>query len=217
MSEQTDQPVCGAKKKQGEGHCTQPAGWGTQNAPRPAADGRPAFPGVGRCKLHGGATPIKHGRFSSIQRERLKDLIAEFAGDPEPLNLLPELALLRAIVVDLVERWDEIYGPDGALLAWHASFLRDGLGSDKPRQLPDFASISGVVGQIGGMVDRIQRHKASGVVTLATMKRVMEQLGQEIVAATKDAELNETQAAELLNAVERRWGSIRLDAPDAGA
>jgi|GEM_PF-3592948 len=34
--------ICGAKKKQGEGVCQQPAGWGTDH------------PGEGRCKLHGG-------------------------------------------------------------------------------------------------------------------------------------------------------------------
>lgn len=36
---------CGGKKKQGEGTCTQPAGWGTPH------------PGTGRCKLHGGCAP----------------------------------------------------------------------------------------------------------------------------------------------------------------
>src|ERR1017187_1097967 len=34
---------CGAKKRQGEGTCTQPAGWGTPNS-------------TGACKLHGGKT-----------------------------------------------------------------------------------------------------------------------------------------------------------------
>jgi len=36
---------CGAKKRQGEGDCTRPAGWGTDH------------PGFGRCKLHGGCAP----------------------------------------------------------------------------------------------------------------------------------------------------------------
>jgi hypothetical protein len=40
-----DGPRCGARKKQGEGTCTQTAGWGTDH------------PGVGACKLHGGKTP----------------------------------------------------------------------------------------------------------------------------------------------------------------
>jgi hypothetical protein len=40
-----DRPRCGARKRQGGGTCTQAAGWGTDH------------PGVGACKLHGGAMP----------------------------------------------------------------------------------------------------------------------------------------------------------------
>jgi hypothetical protein len=40
-----DKRHCGANKRQGEGTCARPAGWGTDHA------------GVGRCKLHGGSTP----------------------------------------------------------------------------------------------------------------------------------------------------------------
>lgn len=36
---------CGAKKRQGEGTCTQTAGWGTNHV------------GFGPCKLHGGSSP----------------------------------------------------------------------------------------------------------------------------------------------------------------
>lgn len=54
---------CGAKKRQGEGTCRLPAGWGTDHV------------GRGRCKLHGGCTPrhskrgadhpdFKHGLYS---------------------------------------------------------------------------------------------------------------------------------------------------------
>jgi len=53
---------CGARKRQpthpGE-TCRRPAGWGTWH------------PGVGRCKLHGGARGYKHGRFSTVAREHL--------------------------------------------------------------------------------------------------------------------------------------------------
>lgn len=45
-------PKCGARKRQGEGNCTRPAGWGTDH------------PGTGRCKLHGGATVSHRGAAS---------------------------------------------------------------------------------------------------------------------------------------------------------
>lgn len=37
--------VCGARKRQGEGRCQRPAGWGTDHV------------GFGTCKLHGGRMP----------------------------------------------------------------------------------------------------------------------------------------------------------------
>lgn len=99
---------CGAKTKAGK-PCTQPSGWGTSH------------PGTGRCKLHGGnaGRPVTHGRYSAVQRPRIKALLAEFEKDEDPLNLVPELHLLRSLILDFVERYDE---QTEALIAWHASF-----------------------------------------------------------------------------------------------
>lgn len=44
MSVNGDRPLCGAKKRQGEGNCQKPAGWGTTHQ------------GTGACRLHGGNT-----------------------------------------------------------------------------------------------------------------------------------------------------------------
>lgn len=44
-TDQHDKKYCGGNRRQGEGTCTRPAGWGTPHV------------GVGRCKLHGGSTP----------------------------------------------------------------------------------------------------------------------------------------------------------------
>lgn len=48
-----DRPKCGAKKRQTEGLCERPAGWGTPH------------PGFGNCKLHGGST-----RTQTVSAER---------------------------------------------------------------------------------------------------------------------------------------------------
>lgn len=101
---------CGANTKQATAKyrtCHRPAGWGTEH------------PGEGKCKLHGGATPIKHGRYSSIQHPRIRELIAKHEADPDPLNVLPELGLARAFLEDFIER----YQPwRDAFLAWHRSY-----------------------------------------------------------------------------------------------
>lgn len=46
----TKKPLCGARRRQGDGTCNRPAGWGTGHV------------GIGACKLHGGTTPngIRH-------------------------------------------------------------------------------------------------------------------------------------------------------------
>jgi hypothetical protein len=108
--------VCGAQKRQGVGECARPAGWGTDHV------------GQGRCKLHGGSNPLKHGRYSTIQRPRIRALIEEHEADPNPLNTLPELAAARALFQDWVDRYEE---HTDALLAWHASWrLRNAISPD---------------------------------------------------------------------------------------
>mgnify|MGYP000890590468 CR=1 FL=1 len=190
---------CGAKLKSGKGLCSKGAGWRTNH------------PGQGKCYFHGGATPIKSGMYSGIQRPELREKIDKFAKQEDPYNLEPELALLRAIVEDLVERWDKIYGPDGALLAWHESFNTDNP-TPKPRQMPDFSSVSMVVDRIGKLVERIQRFKKEGAISLMTLNSVVEQMGAELVGAIQELHLDADTSAGLLATVERRWQSIKLDA-----
>ena len=99
--------LCGARTKRGTGTCKQAAGARTDH------------PGQGKCWLHGGATPIKHGRYSLIQRPRLQELIARFGADANPLDTLPEIALTRGLLVDYIERYDAY---TDALIAWHESW-----------------------------------------------------------------------------------------------
>lgn len=83
---------CGAKTRSG-GFCKQRAGWGTDH------------PGLGRCKLHGGKSPIKHGRYSLVHRAALAEKAARFLSDPAPGDLTSEIALLRALLEDYLERF----------------------------------------------------------------------------------------------------------------
>lgn len=98
-------PRCGAKTRSGS-PCRQIAGYKTDHV------------GQGRCNLHGGMTPVKHGRYSSITRTRIRDLIELHYNDPDPLDTFPELASARALFQDFIERYDE---NTAALIAWHRS------------------------------------------------------------------------------------------------
>ncbi len=71
--------LCGARKTNGKGDCTRPAGWGTDH------------PGIGRCKWHGGCTP-NHKK--AVQRE-LATRAVETYGLPREIE--PHEALLEEI------------------------------------------------------------------------------------------------------------------------
>jgi len=100
-------PVCGAQHTKRAGTCKKPAGWGTSH------------PGEGRCKLHGGTTQKVSTRYQMTNASpSLRAAIDAQRADPDPLNLMPDLLLARALLSDGIERHSEV---TEALIAWHAS------------------------------------------------------------------------------------------------
>ncbi len=73
-------PTCGARTRQGDhSPCARPAGWGTDH------------PGVGACKLHGGAT------FSARVAARKTMAANELAALGQEVDVDPESALLALV------------------------------------------------------------------------------------------------------------------------
>ena len=207
-------PICGAKTKAGT-PCRFVAGYKTPHL------------GQGRCSLHGGLTPIRHGRYSTINRPRLRELIAEHAGDANPLDILPEIAALRALFQDYVERYDVHVE---ALLAWHMSFqltrrrlpaellaaftnvvddweeaLRSAVdpterqtqeitqarkflavlaGPDadiaRPRSILDLADARSILGEIGRMVERVEKIRSANAISRPELNRIMQELWRSV-------------------------------------
>lgn len=159
--------------------------------------------------MHGGnaGRPITHGRYSKIHRPRIKELLAQHEADPDPLNLLPELALLRSLIEDYVERYDEM---TDALLAWHESW---GTASEnpKPRQVIDILSVGKFIADIGKLTGQIQEERKKGLFGLDTLNRVVEQLGAELVFALIETVEDESLRSSILACVQGRWLSIRMD------
>lgn len=70
-----DAPRCGARKRQGEGTCTQVAGWGTDHV------------GEGRCKLHGGSTrSVAAGARLRLVENEARELFGKVAPTPIPID-----------------------------------------------------------------------------------------------------------------------------------
>jgi len=90
--------TCGAKSKSTGAACKLPAGYGTSHL------------GTGRCKFHGGKTPsgpdsvhFKHGRYAEAFKNQFAQHYAAALTDEQPLDLLPELAMQRAMLTRYVE------------------------------------------------------------------------------------------------------------------
>lgn len=86
-------PICGARRRNGELCQRSPM----QN---------------GRCYLHGGATPsgeqsanFKHGRYSEYFQGRLASKLAQQEAEKgDPLDLVPELQVQRAMLAEYIEQ-----------------------------------------------------------------------------------------------------------------
>lgn len=176
---------CNAWIEKRQKHCNAPAGQGTDH------------PGQGRCKFHGGSTAIITGRYSGISRPSLSDLVAEQElSDPDPMDLLPELQLLRALLVDFVNRYSEF---KDALIAWHESYAV----SQKPLHIMDISDASNMITKIAQIVKTIKDMQPPQAVPLETFNRVLETMGRTLAKHVQDP--------DTLSQIELEWGGIKID------
>lgn len=187
MSLPTKQPgkYCNGIKSDGTGYCQNQAGKGTDHV------------GQGRCKFHGGATPIKSGRYSKVKRERLRSLIAEYEADPEPLNVHPELAAARALFVDFIERYDEWRE---ALLAWHFSYVDKD--NPKPHQVLDVADAYRLLASIAKIAQNEKKLQLDGAISRKQLLRILTEMRRTVEGEVTDP-------AQLERILEG-WNAIRL-------
>ncbi len=133
-----DRALCGAKKKQGEGTCTQVAGWGTSSS-------------TGPCKLHGGSTR-NHKKAAEVAIAKQAVERYGLAVDIDPAVAMMRLVAksygsvlyLEARVAELDAPWLE----DKPHVAWqmlmverkhHAEVCRDALRAGVERRAIELA------------------------------------------------------------------------------
>jgi hypothetical protein len=98
-----DDSYCGARKRNGNGTCTQAAGWGTDH------------PGIGCCKLHGGSTPKQIVGAERVRAERevravLAELDVQDVADPISglLRLAGQVLAWQEATAALVNELDSV-------------------------------------------------------------------------------------------------------------
>lgn len=185
----TDLPAkyCGAKKRQGEGYCRRPAGAGTDHK------------GQGRCKLHGGVVgkQLKHGRYSTVLNDDLRELVERMESDPTPLDVTPELALARGILHGWVDKYRDLMD---ALLAWNEEeATRE---NPRPARLPDLRDLYPLLDGISKAVKRIQDARAADAISRKDFLRVLTEMGNVVNQHVDDPEVRER--------IKHDWARMKL-------
>lgn len=126
-------------------YCRQRAGFGTSH------------PGVGRCKVHGGVQEndkrVRTGRYRYASTTKIQQLMQQHADDPDPLNVLEDLAVLRAALELLIDKT-----PENGTLDDRIKF------TDATR---------GAVDAISQLTHRIEKLKLAGAVSLDQVRRFL--------------------------------------------
>jgi hypothetical protein len=137
---------CRAWNAKRQKYCKQRAGQKTDHV------------GAGRCNMHGGNNKVIHGQFRryEVAPIRVRELMEEHADAANPLDLLPELALARALLQDFVERTAEDEHPGGV------------------------AEAIKLIARIAGIVDGIERAKAHSALSIKELDLLMLNMGRVV-------------------------------------
>lgn len=174
-----------------QGKCGRPRrGDGKGQLCRNRAGKRTAHLGKGPCYLHGGIPKdkvdrrIKHGRYSTISDVRLQQILEELEDDPNPLDVIPEIQLARALLIDWTERFGEI---KAAILAWNAS---TGNG-ERPAQVPDLTQLQPLLEAVSRIIYRYEKAQSDKYIPRGQLYRLMMAMGRVIDARVADPAVRE--------------------------
>lgn len=183
-----------AKARPIAGRCNYPTEGGRKFC-RLSAGKATTHPGSGYCKKHDthGYDPIH--RYRNIKqksiRQGLRDLVSR---ERNVFDLIPEILILRAMLIDFIERHFEF---KEALIAW----FKDG--KMKPKGPLDITDASHLVEAISRLIERHHRIEREGSISMETFNIAMEKVGIVVAHHVRDG--------KILNAIEADWEEISLD------
>lgn len=162
-----DSRFCGGPKRQGEGTCTRPAGWGTPH------------PGLGRCKLHGGSTKshVEAARQEMARRELVQVWNVDAAPIMDPAGEMRRLAGQMRHAVDVLGSRLNGDGEPCDVCG------RGDVDLDSPpavawmRQQRELRQVLEAMERLGLMDRQVRVSESQGQILAAVIRSVLDQLG----------------------------------------
>jgi hypothetical protein len=153
-------------------------------------------PGSGYCATHEKSEaydPIH--RYRHIQQKDIrKQLMFLESKERNIFDMIPEIQLLRAMLVDYVERH---YIFKEALMKWYKD------GKMKPKGPFDIIDAAHLIESVSRLIERHHRIERAGSIDLSTFHRACEQMGIIVAKHVRDG--------KVLAAIEDDWARVSLD------
>lgn len=156
--------LCNARVKGGE-YCIEPSGVGTKT------------PGVGRCYRHAGSRTRRALRWDDVEDLSVRDALDKFAADEDALDTVDDILLLRALIMKMVNENDALVD---AMLRWATE------NGDKPSSAPNIVPVVTALDKLSSMIEKENKRRASGNLTLQRLAQVMTIVGGIIEAHVRD-------------------------------
>jgi len=140
----------------------------------------------GRCRMHGGKStgrPLITGRYSLKHRQALQEKVSQFLEDERPGDLMAELALMRGLLQDYLERFQEAI----------------------PLKYENTQHVFDMVESISRTVERISRMLNQTALTVADLQYVERRIPDLLIKYIDDP----NKRLEFLAEFQRDFGSVR--------
>lgn len=145
---------------------------------------------------------MKTGRYSHLEQKRIAGIMSELEKrDKNIMDLTPEVLLLRALLIDFVNRYDDFVEQ---LEAWYrARSLSQKAGPPPPSKIPDLADAKDLIEGVSRIVERIHKIEREGSISLDTFRRLVEEMGVIVSRHVADQ--------KTLAKIERDWQHLAIE------